>query len=79
MAGAWRCTYNIQKYFVAPDFMPEHVVQVKAYVTWIFGFSLLVPVDLKPKVYLIGASVMNIDAADAGVRRIGTLGAYPRP
>jgi hypothetical protein len=60
LAGAWRCSYNIQKYSVAPDF--------------------LVLVYLKPRVYLIEASVMNVDAADAGVRRPrSTLGAYSRP
>ncbi len=60
--------YNIQKYSVAPEFMPEHLTWFKweAYGTWIFGFTLLVLVYyLNPTVYLIDTSVMNIDVADA--------------
>ncbi len=60
--------YNIQKYTVAPDFLPEHLTWFKweAYGTWIFGFALLVLVYyLNPSVYLIDTSVMNIDVADA--------------
>ena len=60
--------YNIQKYSIAPDFMPEHVTWFKweAYATWIFGFSLLVLVYyLNLTVYPIDTSVMDIDVADA--------------
>jgi uncharacterized membrane protein len=60
--------YNIQKYTVAPDFLPDHLTWFKweAYGTWIFGFALLVLVYyLNPSVYLIDTSVMNIDVADA--------------
>jgi uncharacterized membrane protein len=60
--------YNIQKFSVAPDFMPEHLTWFKweAYATWIFGFALLVLVYyLNPTVYLIDNSVMDIDVADA--------------
>jgi len=60
--------YNIQKFSVAPDFMPEHLTWFKweAYSTWIFGFALLVLVYyLNPTVYLIDTSVMNIRPADA--------------
>jgi uncharacterized membrane protein len=60
--------YNIQKFSVAPDFMPEHLTWFKweAYGTWIFGFALLVlTYYLNPTVYLIDTSVMNIDVADA--------------
>ena len=60
--------YNIQKFSVAPDFMPEHLTWFKweAYGTWIFGFTLLVLVYyLNPTVYLIDRSVMNIAPADA--------------
>jgi len=60
--------YNIQKFSVAPDFMPEHLTWFKweAYSTWIFGFALLVLVYyLNPTVYLIDTSVMNIDPVDA--------------
>jgi uncharacterized membrane protein len=60
--------YNIQKYTVAPDFLPDHLTWFKweAYGTWIFGFALLVLVYyLNPSVYLIDPAVMNIDVADA--------------
>jgi uncharacterized membrane protein len=60
--------YNIQKYTVAPDFLPEHLTWFKweAYGTWIFGFVLLVLIYyLNPSVYLIDPAVMNIDIADA--------------
>ena len=35
---------KIQKFAVAPEFMPEHLTWFKweAYGTWIFGFALLV-------------------------------------
>ena len=60
--------YNIQKFSVAPEFMPEHLTWFKweAYGTWIFGFLLLVlTYYLNPSVYLIDPSVMNIAPADA--------------
>jgi uncharacterized membrane protein len=60
--------YNIQKFAVAPEFMPEDVTWFKweAYGTWIFGFSLLVLVYyLSPSIYLIDPQVMNIAVADA--------------
>lgn len=60
--------YNIQKFSVAPDFMPEHLTWFKweAYGTWFFGFFLLVLVYyLNPSVYLIDPQVMKIGAADA--------------
>ena len=60
--------YQIQKFAVAPEFMPAHLTWFKweAYGTWIFGFALLVlTYYLNPSVYLIDPAVMNIDAADA--------------
>ncbi len=60
--------YQIQKFSVAPEFMPEHLTWFKweAYATWIFGFTLLVlTYYLNPSVYLIDTSVMNIAPADA--------------
>jgi uncharacterized membrane protein len=60
--------YNIQKFSVAPEFMPQHVTWFmwEAYATWIFGFTLLVLVYyMNPTVYLIDTSVMNIAPADA--------------
>jgi uncharacterized membrane protein len=60
--------YNIQKYTVAPEFLPDHLTWFKweAYATWIFGFALLVLVYyLSPSIYLIDPAVMNIAVADA--------------
>jgi uncharacterized membrane protein len=60
--------YNMQKYLVAPSFLPEEVTWFKweAYATWIFGFTLLVLVYyLNPSVYLIDTSVLDISVRDA--------------
>ncbi len=68
--------YNIQKFSVAPEFMPEHLTWFKweAYGTWIFGFVLLVlTYYLNPSVYLIDPAVMNIDAADAIPASVASL------
>lgn len=49
--------YHIQKYLVAPDFLPEHLTWFKweSYWTWISGFMLLVVV------YYFGADLFLID------------------
>ncbi len=49
--------YHIQKYLVAPDFLPEHLTWFKweSYFTWISGFMLLVIV------YYFGADLFLID------------------
>ena len=49
--------YHIQKYLVAPDFLPEHLTWFKweAYWTWLSGFMLLV------LVYYVGADLYLID------------------
>jgi len=49
--------YHIQKYLVAPDFLPEHLTWFKweAYFTWLSGFVLLVVV------YYFGADLFLID------------------
>lgn len=60
--------YQIQKYTVAPEFLPPHLTWFKweAYATWIFGFILLVLVYyLHPDLYLIDTSVANITPYDA--------------
>jgi uncharacterized membrane protein len=68
--------YNMQKYLVAPSFLPEEVTWFKweAYATWIFGFTLLVLVYyLNPSVYLIDASVLDISPRDAVPLAIASL------
>ncbi len=49
--------YHIQKYLVAPDFLPEHLTWFKweSYMTWISGFLLLIIV------YYFGADLFLID------------------
>jgi len=60
--------YQIQKYTVAPDFLPDHLTWFKweAYSTWIFGFILLVLVYyVNPSLYLLDTAVANISPFDA--------------
>jgi uncharacterized membrane protein len=49
--------YHIQKYLVAPDFLPEHLTWFKweSYFTWLTGFVMLVVV------YYVGADLYLID------------------
>ncbi|UXN75263.1 urate hydroxylase PuuD [Devosia sp. A8/3-2] len=49
--------YHIQKYLVAPEFLPEHLTRFKweSYWTWLSGFMLLV------LVYYVGADIYLID------------------
>jgi uncharacterized membrane protein len=49
--------YHIQKYLVAPEFLPEHLVWFKweSYATWLSGFAMLV------LVYYLGADLYLID------------------
>lgn len=49
--------YHIQKYLVAPEFLPEHLTWFKweSYWTWLSGFMLLV------LVYYVGADIYLID------------------
>lgn len=60
--------YQIQKYMVAPEFLPPDLTWFKweAYSTWIFGFALLVLVYyLHPYEYLIDPEVRDLSALDA--------------
>ncbi len=60
--------YQIQKYTVAPEFLPSHLTWFKweAYSTWIFGFSLLVVTYYaNPGVYLLDSAVSSIEPLDA--------------
>jgi uncharacterized membrane protein len=60
--------YRIQKYLVAPSFLPKELTWFmwEAYTTWIFGFALLVVVYYaQPELYLIDRSVADIGAANA--------------
>jgi uncharacterized membrane protein len=55
--------YHIQKYLVAPEFLPEHLVWFKweSYATWLSGFAMLVLVYyLGADLYLIDPTVMEL-------------------
>ncbi len=68
--------YQMQKYTVAPEFLPAHLTWFKweAYSTWIFGFVLLVLVYyINPSLYLIDTSIANIGEWDAVAVGIGSL------
>ena len=68
--------YQMQKFVVAPDYLPPDLTWFKweAYATWIFGFLLLVLVYyFNPTVYLIDRSVLNITIIDAVVGGAASL------
>lgn len=55
--------YQMQKFMVAPDFLPPELTWFKweAYTTWIFGFVLLVLMYyLNPTIYLIDPTVAKL-------------------
>ncbi len=62
--------YQMQKYTVAPDYLPDHLTWFKweAYTTWIFGFILLV------SVYYVNASVYLVDKSVAGLTPLAASG-----
>ena len=62
--------YHIQKYLVAPEFLPEHLTWFKweSYSTWLSGFCLLVIV------YYAGADLFLIDR---NVLDVPALGRHP--
>jgi uncharacterized membrane protein len=60
--------YRMQKYLVAPSFLPKELTWFKweAYSTWIFGFALLVAVYYsQPRLYLIDPAVRDLSASAA--------------
>jgi uncharacterized membrane protein len=62
--------YRIQKYTLAPAYLPADLTWFKwqAYSTWIFGFALLVVVYyLHPSLYLIDPMIANLTAPEAVV------------
>ncbi|HUZ64678.1 MAG TPA: urate hydroxylase PuuD [Acetobacteraceae bacterium] len=70
--------YQIQKYQVAPDFLPADLTWFKweAYATWIFGFILLVLIYyLHPNLYLIDRHVLDLKPVEAVSIGAGSLAA----
>ena len=59
--------YHIQKYLVAPERMPEHLVWFKweSYATWLSGFAMLAIV------YYAGADLFLVDRAVLGRAGLG--------
>ena len=60
--------YHVQKYLVAPDAMPDHLVWFKweSYATWLSGFFMLVLVYyMGAELYLIDPTVMDLTASQA--------------
>jgi len=61
--------YHIQKYLVAPDFLPEHLTWFKweSYATWLSGFVLLIII------YYVGADLYLIDRNVLDVPQWGAI------
>ena len=60
--------YHVQKYLVAPEAMPDHLVWFKweSYATWLSGFAMLVLVYyLGAEFYLIDPAVMELTTLQA--------------
>lgn len=68
--------YHIQKYLVAPEMLPEHLIWFKweSYTTWLSGFSMLVLVYyLGSNLFLIDPEVMDLAPWQAIAISLGSL------
>jgi len=68
--------YHIQKYLVAPERLPEHLIWFKweSYATWLSGFAMLVLVYyLGSELYLIDPQVMELTAWQAVAISLASL------
>ncbi|MEZ0000200.1 urate hydroxylase PuuD [Sinorhizobium fredii] len=69
--------YHIQKYLVAPENMPEHLIWFKweSYVTWLSGFGMLALVYYAgADLYLIDPSVLDVSKPMAIAISLASLG-----
>ncbi|RUM97413.1 cysteine desulfurase [Pseudaminobacter arsenicus] len=69
--------YNIQKYLVAPEQMPEHLTWFKweAYTTWLTGFALLAIIYYAgADLFLIDRNVLDVSAPVAILISLASLG-----
>ncbi|MEY9324771.1 urate hydroxylase PuuD [Sinorhizobium fredii] len=69
--------YHIQKYLVAPENMPEHLIWFKweSYVTWLSGFGMLALVYYAgADLYLIDPSVLDVSKPTAIAISLASLG-----
>ena len=68
--------YHVQKYLVAPDAMPDHLVWFKweSYATWLTGFLMLVLVYyMGAELYLVDPTVLDIPVGQAVGISLGSL------
>ena len=68
--------YHVEKYQVAPDALPAHLVWFRweAYITWLTGFGLLVvQYYLNPEAWLIDPAVMPLSSPQAIMISIASL------
>ena len=68
--------YHVQKYLVAPDAMPDHLVWFKweSYATWLSGFFMLFLVYyMGAELYLIDPTVMELTVWQAVTISVGSL------
>ncbi|KPU84154.1 cysteine desulfurase [Marinosulfonomonas sp. PRT-SC04] len=68
--------YHVQKYLVAPDRLPEHLIWFKweSYSTWLSGFAMLILVYyMGAELYLIDPNVLDIPVWQAILISLGSL------
>ncbi len=68
--------YHVQKYLVAPDAMPDHLIWFKweSYATWLSGFFMLFLVYyMGAELFLIDPTVMDLTVGQAVGISIGSL------
>lgn len=68
--------YHVQKYLVAPDFLPEHLTWFKweSYWTWLSGFCLLILVYyVGAEIYLVDRNVLDVPAWGAILISLGSI------
>jgi uncharacterized membrane protein len=68
--------YHIQKYLVAPDFLPEHLTWFKweSYFTWLSGFALLVLIYyFGADLYLVDRNVLDVPTWVAILISLGSI------
>ncbi|MBB4304960.1 putative membrane protein [Rhodobium orientis] len=69
--------YHIQKYMVAPDHMPDHLIWFKweSYTTWLSGFALLCVVYYAgADLYLVDPAVLDVPAWGGILISLATIG-----
>jgi len=68
--------YNVQKYLIAPERLPEHLIWFKweSYTTWLSGFAMLIMVYyMGAELYLVDPNVLDIPVWQAILISLGSL------